>query len=181
MNLTNPVRTILRFFKLGISQYTPIDMMGDKLEDIFNYLKLDEAIATAGQPTERQLSSIKTAGYRSIINLAPGTHENALPNEREIVESLGIEYIHIPVIFDRPIIENFDRFCEVVNSRLDRPIFVHCAANLRVSSFIYLYRRIDRGMTHADAAIDLAKLWTPNPIWQEFIDRTIAEKLTIDS
>ncbi len=176
MNLTNPVRTIFRFIKLSVSQYTPLNLMGDRLEDIFNFLQLTPVIATAGQPTESQLSSIKIAGYRSIINLAPGTHENALPNEQEIVESLGIEYIHIPVKFDQPTIEDFDRFCDVIQSNQDRSIFVHCAANLRVSSFMYLYRRIYQSVTPEAAQIELAKIWNPNPIWQEFIDRTIAEK-----
>jgi protein tyrosine phosphatase (PTP) superfamily phosphohydrolase (DUF442 family) len=151
--------------------------MGNKLEEIFNFRQLSPAIATAGQPTELQLASVKNAGYRSIINLAPGTHENALPNEREIVESLGLSYIHIPVKFDRPTMEDFDRFCEVINSSKDRSIFVHCAANFRVSSFMYLYRRIYENIPHEIAQVELAKIWTPNPIWQEFIDRTIAEKI----
>ena len=177
MNLTNPIQTIFRFVKLSISQYTPIDLMGNNLEDIFNFLKLSDRIATAGQPTELQLSSVKIAGYRSIINLAPGTHENALPNEREIVESLGIEYIHIPVKFDRPTSEDFDCFCDVMKSSQERSVFVHCAANLRVSSFMYLYRRIFEGTTHEAAQIELAKIWSPNPVWQEFIDRTIADRV----
>jgi protein tyrosine phosphatase (PTP) superfamily phosphohydrolase (DUF442 family) len=177
MNLTNPIQTILRWFKLSISQYTPIDLMGNNLADIFNFLQLSPTIATAGQPTESQLSSIKAAGYRSIINLAPGTHENALPNEREIVDRIGLEYIHIPVQFDRPTIEDFDRFCDVMQSHQDRSIFIHCAANLRVSSFMYLYRRIYTGINTEAAQIELAKLWIPNPIWQEFIDSTITDKI----
>jgi protein tyrosine phosphatase (PTP) superfamily phosphohydrolase (DUF442 family) len=177
MNLTNPIQTIFRFIKLSISQYTPIDLMGDNLGDIFNFLQLSPTIATAGQPTASQLSSIKAAGYRSIINLAPGTHENALPNEQDIVESLGIAYIHIPVLFDRPTIADFDRFCDVMQSSQDRSVFVHCAANLRVSSFMYLYHRIELGVTEETAQVELAKIWSPNPIWQEFIDRTIADKI----
>ncbi len=177
MKLANPIQTVFRFIKLSISQYTPIDLMGNKLEDIFNFLEISPSIASAGQPTESQLLSIKAAGYQSIVNLAPGTHENALANERESVESLGIEYIHIPVKFDRPTSADFDRFCEVMRSSKDRSVFIHCAANLRVSSFIYLYRRIYEGVSHQVAQLELAKIWIPNPVWQEFIDRTIAEKI----
>ena len=103
-----------------------------------------------------------------------------MPNEKEIVESLGIEYIHIPVKFDQPTTEDFDRFCDVMQAAQDRSIFVHCAANLRVSSFMYLYRRIHEDVTAQVAQIELAKIWSPNPIWQEFIDRTITEKSNID-
>lgn len=175
MNLTNPIQTIFRWFGLSISQYTPIDLMGDNLANIFNFLQISPTIATAGQPTASQLSSIKAAGYQLIINLAPGTHENALPNEQEIVESLEIEYIHIPVKFDRPTIEDFDSFCDVMQSHQDRSIFIHCAANLRVSSFMYLYHRIYKDVTEEAAQIELAKIWTPNPIWQEFIDENYRE------
>jgi hypothetical protein len=63
MNLTNPIQTIFRWFGLSISQYTPIDLMGDDLADIFNFLQISPTIATAGQPTASQLSSIKAAGY----------------------------------------------------------------------------------------------------------------------
>ena len=177
MNLTNPIQTIFRFIKLSISQYTPIDLMGNNVADIFNFLELTPATATAGQPTEAQLFSIKTAGYRLIVNLAPGTHENALPNEKEIVESLGIEYIHIPVKFDRPTIEDFGHFCDVMELNRDQQVFVHCAANLRVASFMYLYQQIYTGVSKEAAQIELAKIWIPNPIWQEFIDRIIAEKI----
>jgi protein tyrosine phosphatase (PTP) superfamily phosphohydrolase (DUF442 family) len=173
MNLTNPASSIFKFIKLAISQYTPIDLMGNELGDIFNFLKISESIATAGQPTEAQLSSVKNAGYQLIINLAPGIHENALPNEQEIVESLEMEYIHIPVAFDRPTIEDFKRFCDVIRSNQDRLIFIHCAANLRVSSFMYLYHRIYQEMSHETAQIELTKIWTPNPVWQEFIDENL--------
>ena len=177
MNLTNPIQTIFRFIKLSISQYTPIDLMGNNIADIFNFLQFSPTIATAGQPTESQLSTVKAAGYRLIVNLAPGTHENALPNEKEIVESLGIEYIHIPVKFDRPTTKDFNRFCDVMQAAQGRSVLVHCAANLRVSSFMYLYRRIHENVTAEVAQIELSKIWSPNPIWQEFIDRTITEKI----
>jgi protein tyrosine phosphatase (PTP) superfamily phosphohydrolase (DUF442 family) len=177
MKLTNPIQTIFRFLKLSISQYTPIDLMGKDLENILNFCQLSRSLATAGQPTAAQLLSVKAAGYRSIVNLAPGTHENALPNEGKIVESLGMEYIHIPVMFDRPQIEDFERFCDAMRSSQDRAIFVHCAANVRAASFMYLYRRIYDGVEHEVAQIELAKIWTPNSIWQSFIERTIAEKI----
>jgi protein tyrosine phosphatase (PTP) superfamily phosphohydrolase (DUF442 family) len=176
MKLNNPLKTIFKWIELTISQSTPIDLMGNNLSDIFNFYQLSPTIATAGQPTANQLASVHGAGYRSIVNLAPGTHENALPNERELVESLGMEYIHIPVQFDRPLAADFDRFCEVMNQDRDAPIFVHCAANLRVSSFIYLYRTIELNDDRDLASADLAKIWQPNPVWQAFIDKTIARR-----
>jgi protein tyrosine phosphatase (PTP) superfamily phosphohydrolase (DUF442 family) len=151
--------------------------MGNKLADIFNFLQISELIATAGQPTAPQFQAVKEAGYSIVINLAPGNHENALPQEQNVVEALNMTYVHIPVAFDQPTVADFDRFCQVLQERPGQSVFVHCAANLRVSSFMYLYRRIYQGISPEQAQSDLAQLWVPNPIWQEFIDRTIAERL----
>ncbi len=98
--------------------------MGDKIENIFNYLKLLEAIATGGQPTENQLFLIKKSGYQVVINLALPTSENALPDEKLSVESLGMKYINIPIDFNNPTVENFDRFHEVMQEHQQQPLCV---------------------------------------------------------
>ena len=66
-----------------------------------------------------------------------------------------------------------------MNAHADRKIFVHCAANMRVSAFMYLYRQIEDTRSvqlcprvdRATAKLDLVKIWLPNEIWQNFIDR----------
>ncbi len=171
MSLINPIQTIFNFLKLSINRYLGINTMGDKLENIFNYLKLSETIATGGQPTENQLSLVKNSGYQVVINLALPTSENALPNEKVSVESLGMKYINIPIDFNNPTVENFDRFCEVMQEHQQQPLFIHCAANLRVSAFMYLYRRIYQDLNQEQAVKDLNKLWQPNETWQKLIQQ----------
>lgn len=77
------------------------------LAAIYHFLKLSDQVSTAGQPTAAQFSVIQEAGYQVVINLAPLQSSNALPNEQTIVEALGMEYIHIPVLWDDPTPENF--------------------------------------------------------------------------
>ena len=175
MKLTNPFITLLNFFKLSISRYTPINLMGKQLDDIFNFLPISNSVATAGQPTEQQLSLLKDAGYQVVINLAPHTAENALPNEKMAVESLGLEYVHIPVNFNQPTREDFEQFCTSMEENAQKSIFVHCAANMRVSAFMYLYRRLNEGLSNEQAQIDLQKIWTPNTTWRQFMDQVIAQ------
>lgn len=170
MALTNPWEMIVDFLKLFISRYLNINLIGNKMDDIFNFLSISDRLATGGQPTERQLISLKNAGYQVIINLALPTSENALPDEKQSVESLGMEYINIPIEFNNPQVEEFELFCQTMAEHQQQKIFVHCAANLRVSVFIYSYRQIDRGVSEAEAKADLAKLWTPNSTWQKLID-----------
>lgn len=170
MNLTNPFRTIFNFLKLSLNRYLGINTMGDKVENIFNYLKLSELIATGGQPTEHQLSLVKNSGYQVVINLALPTSENALTDEKASVETLGMEYINIPIDFNNPTVEDFDCFCEVMQKHQTQKIFVHCAANLRVSAFMYLYRTIYQDLDQEVATKDLKKLWQPNETWQKLIE-----------
>ncbi len=147
--------------------------MGDKLDNIYHYLKLSEAIATSGQPTEEQFPAIKEAGYQVVVNLALPTSANAIPQEGEIVENLGMQYIHIPVVWENPTLENFQDFTNAMEANVDRRVFVHCAANMRVSAFMYLYNRIFKHLSEEQAKKSLHQIWTPNPTWQEFIENII--------
>lgn len=143
------------------------------MEEIYNFLKLSEKVATAGQPTAEQLEAIAQAGYQVIVNLALPESPKALPNESAIVESLNLEYVHIPVIWENPTLEDIGQFFNVMQANANKSVFVHCAANMRVSAFMYLYRLLAEGIDEETAKSDLHRIWTPNQNWQEFIDRVI--------
>ena len=52
----------------------------------------------------------------------------------------------------------------------DRKVFVHCAANMRVSAFMYLYRvRKDPGC-ESQAMADMHQIWRPEGVWKDFIE-----------
>ena len=148
-----------------------VNSNSDRLQEIVNFLSISDQIATSGQPRIEQFAIIADAGYETVINLALPTSESAIANEAEIVESLGMEYISIPVIWEHPTIDDLDRFLEAIAKRKGQQIFVHCAKNMRVSVFVYLYRRLREGINHEQAIADLHKIWRPNDTWQEFMDR----------
>lgn len=175
MTITNLSTTLRNFLRLTITRYLGINLMRNNVEDIFNYLQLDENIATGGQPAKKQFTALKNAGYKTIINLALPTSENALPNEKAIVEGLGMNYIHIPINFNHPTERDFTNFCEAMQTYRQQKTFVHCAANLRVSAFMYLYRVLDRGVSKTTAKQDLNKLWQPDKTWQNLIDKIMAK------
>lgn len=143
-----------------------------QVEHIINFLQISDLLATAGQPTIEQYPAIAAAGYRVVINLALTDSPNALLDEGSIARNLGLDYIQIPVIWDDPTLANFQEFSRAVDTHSESKIFVHCAANKRVSAFVYLYR-VFQGVDTQIAQRDLAKIWTPNEIWQSFIDRQI--------
>ena len=147
--------------------------MSNNIENIHNFLQISNLIATSGQPTEKQFFVIKYSGYQVVINLALINSPGTILNEKQIVDSLGIEYIHIPVIWEKPKIADFLQFESVMQANSNKKVFLHCVANKRVSVFIYLFRYLHQGMSKEDAKKDLYKIWVPNDIWQQFIDEVV--------
>jgi uncharacterized protein (TIGR01244 family) len=172
MSLSNTLKTAAGYLWTRVAQHLPPALRSKDLSAIFNFLPIDERIATSGQPTEAQFAALKQAGYEVIINLAPHAVENALKDEPGVVKALGMQYVHIPVDFKNPTSSDFERFCEQMQAAQNRRVLVHCAANMRVSSFIYRYRCEVRGDDPALAARDLHRIWTPAGIWKQFVGST---------
>jgi protein tyrosine phosphatase (PTP) superfamily phosphohydrolase (DUF442 family) len=143
------------------------------LGDVLNYLQISELLGTGGQPTAAQFSDIKAAGYEVVVNLAMPDSTNALPNEVELVREQGMEYVHIPVVWEAPKDDDLDRFFETMAQNRERKVFVHCVLNWRVSSFVYLYRVIEQRVPVTVAGQSLLEIWKPNPVWHSFIERSL--------
>jgi protein tyrosine phosphatase (PTP) superfamily phosphohydrolase (DUF442 family) len=139
------------------------------LAEIYNFRSITEQLATGGQPTEKQFTSIHQAGFEVVINLALPTSDNALPHEGSIVTNCGMTYVHIPVSFQAPRPSDFRAFCAIMDSFAGRRLFVHCAANMRVSAFVFLYRVLWQNVPPLVAEHDLHALWEPDAVWSTFI------------
>src|SRR5947199_8368484 len=98
-------------------------------ETIHNWRRLDDLITTSGQTTEPQLADIRALGVRHIVNLGLHSHEKATLDEAASVSRLGMTYIHIPVDFQNPSDQDFNKFCGVMVDLKDVPVHVHCIAN----------------------------------------------------
>ena len=83
-------------------------------------------------------------------------------------------YIHLPVNWEMPLRSDFDRFTRLMKAFHGTPIWLHCAMNMRVSAFVYLYRRLSLNQDHATAAPAMLAIWQPNETWQAFIDSLLA-------
>ena len=143
------------------------------LEDIYNYLCLTENLSTSGQPREEQLVEIARAGFQVVINLLPAFSEDALADEATSVLKLGMAYVHIPVIWEQPTLQNLKTFIAVMDANQEQRIFLHCAANMRVSAFMALYRIIKLRWEPNRAFADMQRIWKPNPVWQRFIQEAL--------
>lgn len=134
----------------------------------------DTRIATSGQPSEAQLADIAAAGYQVIINLA--LHDDprySLPDEAGSVAALGLSYVHIPVQFRAPTRGDLLKFFEAMDAHIERKVWVHCAANYRVTAFLGLYRALRQDWPREQAFALMHEVWQPDDTWQAFIDEQL--------
>lgn len=145
------------------------------LQDIFNYRLINDKVITAGQPTEAQLHAAANEGVQVVINLAPHHSSNALPDEPGLCQQLGLTYHYIPVDWQNPTIEDYQRFAAALAQTQDQKILIHCAANYRVTAFFSSYAMNKLGWTQEQADTLLNSIWlqdpryTLNEVWSGFL------------
>jgi protein tyrosine phosphatase (PTP) superfamily phosphohydrolase (DUF442 family) len=139
------------------------------LEDILNYREYSPTFASAGQPNEAQLTLAKDAGFERIVYIAFSTDGNAIANEDKLVRDLGMDYLHIPVVWNAPTVADFENFAAVMQREPDKKTLLHCQVNMRASAFAFLYRVIHENVPVAVAKADMNTVWAPNDTWRELI------------
>jgi protein tyrosine phosphatase (PTP) superfamily phosphohydrolase (DUF442 family) len=146
------------------------------MESIFNFIRVSDSVATGGQPTQAQIEAARDEGVEAVVNLAPHDQQKgALPDERGLVESLGMTYHHIPVDWMTPLEENFTTFVQTMDGLRDRKVLVHCAANYRVTAFYSTYAMKKDGWSAQQADALIARIWESRPevrmdaTWRTFL------------
>lgn len=139
------------------------------VENILNYIQVSDRIASSGQPEDRQFKDIAEAGYKAIVNLAMPNSENAIPEEGNIVTSLKMTYVHIPVPFDAPNVSHLREFIKVMETFSNQKVWVHCVVNYRVSAFLYQHQRLIHHVQPKEAKKVMLASWKPDEIWQRFM------------
>ena len=141
-----------------------------EISEIFNFLVIEPLLTTSGQPTEEAFSALAEKGYEVIINLALHDDQRySLADEAKLVESLGMKYIHIPVQFDAPTENDLETFFKAMGINKGKKVHVHCAANLRVTSFLGLYFYIKQGKSKEEVYALIRTFWAPDDVWASFV------------
>jgi len=149
------------------------------MKDIYHYQYLSETLSSSGMPTFQQMLEIADAGVQLIVNLAPHDVPKAVPNEGERANTLGMEYINIPVTWRAPEQAALIQFMDAMDANAGKKIHVHCEANYRASAFIMMYRVLRLGWNKADAIPVMEKMWNPEdfPVWQKFIKENLSNHI----
>src|SRR5260221_13938420 len=103
------------------------------IEEIYNFVKVNDQIATGGQPTAPQLEAAKAEGYATVINLATLDPRYSLEDEEGLVRSLDMNYYHIPVVWEAPQERDFTTFDQAMGQLPEGNTLIHRAPNFRVT------------------------------------------------
>ena len=173
-NLRILLSIILSYTAHSLTAYS---MPMDKMNKIYNFYSFSERIGTAGQPKPDEFKIINDSGYTTVINLAMNGSKGFLNDEDKIVQSLGMNYVHIPVPWDKPEEKHLREFVKVMESLKGTKVFVHCMANYRVSAFMYLYLSQVRSLSKADSTSSIMAKWLPNmdENWDSFMKIKLSE------
>ena len=113
--------------------------------DIVRFSALADNLYRGGQPTDDGFRFLKEKGIKTIINLRAEDNR-----ESEIVQALGMNYVHIPVDEVWPWSElpqaAVAKYFELVNNPANYPIFFHCKRGAdRTGTFAAMYRMAVQG------------------------------------
>ncbi|MGV6826613.1 MAG: protein tyrosine phosphatase family protein [bacterium] len=139
------------------------------VKQIRNYIRINDRIATSGQPEELDFRLIAEAGYEVVINLAMPNSDDAIPEESYFVTARGMRYVQIPVPFEAPDVGHLDDFIGVMRGFESRKIWVHCVLNYRVSAFMYHYLQRVEGWDQQKALGAMWPDWEPDTVWKAFM------------
>ncbi len=154
--------------------YHPAEMPGTRLDETYNFREVNPHLLTAGQPNEAQLADAAALGVEVVINLA--LHDDprySLKDEAGCVRAAGMEYIHLPVQFAAPAEADLLRFFDAMDAHHGRKILVHCAANMRVTAFLGLYKVIRQRQNPDKAFAPMRSVWEPDEVWKLFIEKAL--------
>lgn len=148
------------------------------ISDAPNVSTLNDEIFFSGQPTASSILSFREKGVKTIINLRTEAEMQAVNfEESQLVESLGINYINIPIGRD----ELSDATIELLMSTLDdnsgEPLLMHCASSSRVGYVWALYQGTRGGASLADAIAQGKQAGMASPALEERATQYITRHL----
>lgn len=141
-----------------------------QLSQIANFQFIHEHLLTSGQPDAEQLQHIKEYGVNTVINLALTDAVPHLEHEDRICLELGLEYIHLPILWNTPSDEQCLLILDLIHHLVqEKMVWVHCAKNYRASSLMYLYRQYYMDLDMPTAQELLHQIWEPDATWTGLI------------
>jgi uncharacterized protein (TIGR01244 family) len=136
-------------------------------EEIDKFHRVNERVATGGQPTAGQIGDLAGEGFRTIVNLRePSEYDSAA--EESAAKGLGLRYISIPVKSADPKAEQLEAFLRATEGPAIYPAFLHCGSGNRVGAFWMVRRVLKDHWTVEDAEKEARQIGMKSPNLRDF-------------
>jgi protein tyrosine phosphatase (PTP) superfamily phosphohydrolase (DUF442 family) len=130
---------------------------------------IDDRLATGAQPAAPDFAWLRAQGYDAVVNLNTPSARNYVADEEALVNALGMAYVAVPTDCSVLTPDKYDRFDVAMQGLDGKRVFVHCAANIKSSGLVHIFRVRRRGEAAAAALEDIEQLGVElEPKWQAF-------------
>jgi tyrosine-protein phosphatase SIW14 len=138
-----------RLLKAAFS-IAPLFLVAAAPPGIQKFEQLNPHVYRGGQPTQAGFQALAKMGVRTVLDLRDRAAQTR--RERQMVESLGMRFVTIPMSMGEPTDGEMAHIIDQLNASDAWPLFVHCQGGRdRTSAVIACYRIQHDGWTNQQA------------------------------
>lgn len=113
---------------------------------IDNFDRVSNQLFRGALPSDEALKQLAGQGVKTVIDLR--LNGEGTEHEKQVVDRLGIKYVHIPLGMRPPTNEQIVTFMTAVNDQSNQPVFVHCRHGAdRTGTLVGIYRILMQNWT----------------------------------
>ena len=120
-------------------------------------------VVTGGQPTAEQLRALAGSGNAIVLDIRDSMEPRPIPDEPALVNSLGMEYVNVPVSTGTLSDETMENILRVLRGAGDRAVFFHCGSGNRVGGAMIAHLMLDIGLGEDDAVQQAMRMGLRSP------------------
>ena len=126
------------------------------VESISPFYRVNDRVATGGQPTPEQVTDLGNDGFNGIINLREESEFNDGP-QSHAARNVGMQFVRIPFSSQNPSDAAVDKFLAVSDDPALYPVFIYCGSGNRAAALWMIRRVLRDGWTLANAEFEAAR------------------------
>ena len=129
---------------------------GEQPEALQNFQDVNASLCRGAQPSETGFRELAKLGVHTVVDLRGGAGRSS--KEAEIVRSLGMTYVNIPLDgYQAPTSQELSKVMAVLNDPSSGKVFVHCRRGADRTGTILAVYRMEHDHWSNQQALDEAK------------------------
>ncbi|MBI5173734.1 MAG: tyrosine-protein phosphatase [Candidatus Melainabacteria bacterium] len=106
-----------------LGKLTP-QVRSDLVSTIDNFDLVSDKLWRGAAPGKKGMQLLAKSGVKTVLDLRmPGLGPILEENQ---ARDLGINYVHMPLTFNKPSMDKVAQFINIVESPINQPVFIHC-------------------------------------------------------